>query len=204
MRTLTDHEVAVVTASLQGHRLDTMSQDSGLQCECGSDSRFTQLRGAHEDPPWRTIEQHRAQVIARALATTPQPSTPEPETCTDPAERDLREFFADKLFEWLATFHVSDAAPRSRQIANSFIHDGWVLSTRPDLSPRLPNAAADLAEAVRAVLPACYTFRHTADADLTCRDITDARWSPQMWCAPCRIRSIIDPYLDLDSDQENA
>jgi len=50
---------------LDGHSLDTMSQDSGQRCQCGSDSRFLQWEGI--DPPWTTIDMHRAQLAVRFL-----------------------------------------------------------------------------------------------------------------------------------------
>ena len=44
-----------------------------------------------------------------------------------PAEIDA-ETFAGKLFEWLADFGVENPGERARQVAGSFIRDGW---TRP-------------------------------------------------------------------------
>ena len=53
----------IVTA-LKGHRLDSMSQDSGSHCECGSDSRYDQRYG---DFQWKTIDEHRADMIIYEL-----------------------------------------------------------------------------------------------------------------------------------------
>ena len=51
--------------ALKGHRLDTMSQDSGQQCVCGSDSRFTRRDGTG---PWSSIDEHRAQLVLALLS----------------------------------------------------------------------------------------------------------------------------------------
>lgn len=50
--------------ALEGHKYDTLSQDSGMQCTCGSDSRFEQRGG---DMPWSTFTEHLADVALRAL-----------------------------------------------------------------------------------------------------------------------------------------
>lgn len=55
----------LIAAALSGHRLDTMNQDSGNHCMCGSDSRFDQRDGDH---PWASIDEHRADLVLRALA----------------------------------------------------------------------------------------------------------------------------------------
>lgn len=49
---------------LARHTLDTMSQDSGMQCICGSDSRFEQRKGDH---PWTTFGQHLADVALNLI-----------------------------------------------------------------------------------------------------------------------------------------
>ena len=56
--------VVTLVKALRGHRLDTMSQDSGNHCVCGSDSRFEQRDG---DLPWKNMDEHRAHMIRRAL-----------------------------------------------------------------------------------------------------------------------------------------
>lgn len=57
--------VELLAVELSMHDTDTMSQDSGKQCICGSDSRFTQQDG--DDPQWETIDVHRAQQVVRVL-----------------------------------------------------------------------------------------------------------------------------------------
>lgn len=54
---------AELATELKRHRYDSMSQDSGLQCICGSDSRFIQFGG--HDMPWTTFEDHLADVAIR-------------------------------------------------------------------------------------------------------------------------------------------
>lgn len=66
----------VLAQALEGHRYDTMSQDSGMQCLCGSDSRFEQRGG---DLPWATYTEHLADVALRAIAVASPPRVPEPE-----------------------------------------------------------------------------------------------------------------------------
>jgi hypothetical protein len=44
------------------HRYDTVSQDSGMQCICGSDSRFVQRFGHRVDGTWETFGEHQADV----------------------------------------------------------------------------------------------------------------------------------------------
>jgi hypothetical protein len=62
---VSDTRRAPLTKALTGHSYDTMSQDSGMQCTCGSDSRFTQHDGS--DLPWATFEEHLANVALAAL-----------------------------------------------------------------------------------------------------------------------------------------
>lgn len=50
--------------ALGGHRLDTISQDSGQHCICGSDSRFEQLGG---DLPWKNIDEHRVNILLKII-----------------------------------------------------------------------------------------------------------------------------------------
>lgn len=75
---MTDPAVEAIAAELERHAPDTFSQDSGMQCRCGSDSRFDQVRlhssgaalegrGEADDPPWKTIDEHRAQQVVRVL-----------------------------------------------------------------------------------------------------------------------------------------
>lgn len=61
--------VRLLAQELKWHRYDTMSQDSGLQCVCGSDSRFTRGIDGDEsyDPPWENFDMHVAQVIVGKL-----------------------------------------------------------------------------------------------------------------------------------------
>jgi hypothetical protein len=54
-----------IAVALKGHRLDTMSQDSGQHCVCGSDSRFEQANGDH---PWTSIYEHRADMVMRVFS----------------------------------------------------------------------------------------------------------------------------------------
>lgn len=58
---------AQIIAALMGHQLNTMSQDSGKHCACGSDSRFEQREGDH---PWTSIDEHRADMVMRVLPPT--------------------------------------------------------------------------------------------------------------------------------------
>lgn len=46
----------------QTHRYDTMSQDSGMQCTCGSDSRFVQKFNDRTDEKWNNFGEHLADV----------------------------------------------------------------------------------------------------------------------------------------------
>jgi len=41
------------------------------------------------------------------------------------------ENFAAKLFEWLAAYGVPEASGKARQVAESFIRDGWTRVTPP-------------------------------------------------------------------------
>lgn len=59
-----------IAAALKGHRYDSMSQDSGMHCICGSDSRFEQRDGDH---PWSTFEEHLADVVIRNADRAPFP-----------------------------------------------------------------------------------------------------------------------------------
>ena len=68
--------VRAITEELAKHGLDTMSQDSGMHCHCGSDSRYKQLRGALDDPPWQTIDEHRAWQVLEALRLHMDIATP--------------------------------------------------------------------------------------------------------------------------------
>lgn len=54
-----------IAEALKGHRYDSMSQDSGMHCVCGSDSRFLQVRTAtgQKDLPWTTFEEHLADMV---------------------------------------------------------------------------------------------------------------------------------------------
>lgn len=45
---------------LRPHRLDTLNQDSGKHCRCGSDSRFD---------GWGNMDEHRAAVVAEWLGS---------------------------------------------------------------------------------------------------------------------------------------
>lgn len=65
-----------VAEALRGHRLDSMSQDSGNHCVCGSDSRFEQRDGDH---PWATIDEHLADVVLRVI----QPEIPHQRSQSD-------------------------------------------------------------------------------------------------------------------------
>ena len=56
---------STIAAALAEHRIDGFNQDSGKHCVCGSGSRFEQ-RG--DDHPWETIDEHRADVVIRALS----------------------------------------------------------------------------------------------------------------------------------------
>lgn len=63
---------AVLARNLTGHRYDSMSQDSGQQCTCGSDSRFEQRnRNGQIDPSWDTMDEHLADVVLATLAAAP-------------------------------------------------------------------------------------------------------------------------------------
>jgi hypothetical protein len=68
--------VAAIAEELAKHRLDTFNQDSGQHCVCRSDSRFQQLRGALDDPPWQTIDEHRAWMVLEALRLHMDIATP--------------------------------------------------------------------------------------------------------------------------------
>jgi hypothetical protein len=69
---VSDTRRAPLTKALTGHSYDTMSQDSGMQCTCGSDSRFTQHDGS--DLPWTTFEEHLANVALAALDALEHPA----------------------------------------------------------------------------------------------------------------------------------
>lgn len=47
---------------LSKHHYDSFSQDSGMQCVCGSDSRYTQKFGDRTDSPWEFFGEHLADV----------------------------------------------------------------------------------------------------------------------------------------------
>lgn len=56
-------DLVALTEDLQKHRINTMSQDSGQHCTCGSDSRFQQAN----DPPWSIFEEHVAAMAVQHL-----------------------------------------------------------------------------------------------------------------------------------------
>jgi hypothetical protein len=47
---------------LEAHRYDSVSQDSGSHCICGSDSRFVQQLDGRLDDPWNNFGEHQADV----------------------------------------------------------------------------------------------------------------------------------------------
>lgn len=64
-----------IAAALKGHRYDSMSQDSGMHCVCGSDSRFMQVNQitGRQDPPWSEFSEHLADVVIAAADRAPFP-----------------------------------------------------------------------------------------------------------------------------------
>jgi hypothetical protein len=107
-----------IAAALKGHRLDTMSQDSGNHCTCGSDSRFEQRDGDH---PWTSIDEHRADVVMRALGADGAESNAEKDAS------DLARVIAGTTDLWDEPLDEVHDIP---QIVNAILAAGW---TRPPL-----------------------------------------------------------------------
>lgn len=69
MSKLTPEQHQELIDAIRGHRLDTLSQDSGKHCVCGSDSRFEQR---DDDLPWDSVDEHRANLLVRVIESWTQ------------------------------------------------------------------------------------------------------------------------------------
>jgi hypothetical protein len=106
--------------------------------------------------------------LAARLATDTAAHPAQPDAALTDDERLVTELFASKVFEWLATFGVEDASARARQVAKSFVREGWSLAARA-----AQPATATLTEAERTALGADLT-KWFHDTTMACAHRGDA------------------------------